>query len=122
MPVSLHVSITRQGFEVWTCVHLHHGNTVVNVIFSVRTLLCESSCVSILSFSNRHHMQYCFRGLFVQHVHDMLYVLAMFSCLFGSCLADLDGAHGINEILALFNNGASFIVWVCKILHEYNNH
>ena len=55
-------------------------------------------------------MQSWFRGLLVQHVHDTLYVLAMFSCRFGSCLPDLDGAHGINGILALFNIGVSFTV------------
>ena len=40
--------------------------------------------------------------------------LAAKDCLFGSCLVNLDGAHRINGILALFNNGASFIVWVGK--------
>ena len=79
LPVSLHVNITRQGFEVWTCVHLQRGNTVVDVIFR-----CVHYCV-------RHHVS-VYRAL-VQHVHDMLYVLAMFSCLFGSCLANLDGAR-----------------------------
>ena len=44
----------------------------------------------------------------------MLYVLAMFSCLFGSCLADLDGAHGINGILAVFNNEANLKILSAK--------
>ena len=42
---TLRVNIIGQGFQVWTYVHLQHGNTVVDVIFSLRTLLCQASCV-----------------------------------------------------------------------------
>ena len=76
LPVSLHVNITRQGFEVWTCVHLQHGNTVIDVIFQ-----CVHYCV-------RHHVSVyralasptditvLLRGLLVHHVHSMLCLLA----------------------------------------------
>ena len=59
---------------------------ICNVVtqWSMSFFRCVHYCV-------RHHVS-VYRAL-VQHVHDMLYVLVMFSCLFGSCLANLDGAR-----------------------------